>query len=31
MDKITKHKKIAREVLEEVGAIRTKARFLMRT
>lgn len=31
MDKITKHKKIAREVLEEVGTIRTKARFLMRT
>lgn len=31
MDKVSKHKKIARQLLEEVGNIRTQSRFLMRT
>ncbi|MEN0006279.1 MAG: element excision factor XisI family protein [Bacteroidota bacterium] len=31
MDKVARHKKIAKEVLEEVAAIRTKSRFVMRT
>ncbi|MFK7949662.1 MAG: element excision factor XisI family protein, partial [Saprospiraceae bacterium] len=31
MDRITERKKIVKEILEDVGKIRTKSRFLMRT